>query len=201
MDSEVGSATGALRSQGRLLTQASHAYGVLLVVILASLVFQLAAADRDWEHLVTIVLQSATLLAALLVSGVHPWVMRIAIGAAAVAILASAGVLIGSGELGRTGARIVLLLLVAVAPAAIVMGVVRETRAAGRVTIRTMFGVQCIYLLLAMMFAFAYGVIAAVDGAQFFASGAAETQSNFLYFSFVTITTTGYGDLTAATDL
>ena len=201
MSSQVPGASPALRSQGRPLTRASHAYGLVLVLILASLVFQLAAADRGWARLVTIGLQSGTLIVALLVSGVHRWLLRLTLVVVAVAILASAGVLVGSGELGETGPRIILLLLVAVVPAAIVVGIVRETRLAGRVTIRTMFGVLCIYLLLGMVFAFAYGAIAAIDSREFFASGAAETQSNLVYFSFVTITTTGYGDLTAGTDL
>ena len=34
--------------------------------------------------------------------------------------------------------------------------------------------------------------------ANFFASDAAESTANYLYFSFVTMTTVGYGDLSAA---
>ena len=60
-------------------------------------------------------------------------------------------------------------LLVLLAPAAIVLGIVRQARAAGAITVRTMFGVLCVYLLLGMAFAFAYGMISAVDDGRFFA--------------------------------
>ena len=66
----------------------------------------------------------------------------------------------------------------------------------------TMFGVLCIYLLIGSLFAFVYGVVPSVGSGDFFAQqGDLDTTKNFLYFSFVTITTVGYGDLTAGTSL
>ena len=64
-----------------------------------------------------------------------------------------------------------------------------------------MAGVLCVYLLIGSAFAFAYGIISALDDGNFFAQQHGGTISDFLYFSFVTQTTTGYGDLTAADDL
>ncbi len=64
-----------------------------------------------------------------------------------------------------------------------------------------MFGVLCVYLLVGMAFAFTYGVIEALSNEPFFAQIADGSHSDFLYFSFVTLTTTGFGDLTAATSL
>jgi uncharacterized membrane protein len=64
-----------------------------------------------------------------------------------------------------------------------------------------MFGVLCIYLLIGSMFAFVFGIVDSLGSAPFFAQHAAPNTHNFLYFSFVTITTTGYGDLTAGTDV
>jgi hypothetical protein len=184
----------------RRLTESSHAYGVVLALILVSLAFQLGAPEEAWARMTTIALQSVTLLAALRVSGAHAWLLRLAATAAVLAVLGSAGALIGSGELGSDAARSVGLLLAAVAPVAIAVGVVREAREEG-VTIRTMFGVLCMYLLLGTLFAYAYGVVAELSSEQFFAETSATTISDFLYFSFTTMTTTGFGDLTAATDM
>ena len=65
-----------------------------------------------------------------------------------------------------------------------------------------MFGVLCIYLLLGMLFAFAYGIVGDASApTPSSRSTRRPTPPNFLYFSFATITTVGYGDLTAATDL
>lgn len=177
-----------------------YRYGVVLALILGALAFQLAAPDRDWARLVTIGLQGVTLLAALYVSNVHRWIMRAATVVVVAAVVSSAGVLIGAGTLGPTAARILTLLLVALAPAAIARGVMLGVQGQG-VTLHTMFGVLCIYLLLGSLFAFIYGIAGDLESASFFAQSATASQRDFLYFSFVTITTVGYGDLTAATDL
>ncbi len=63
-----------------------------------------------------------------------------------------------------------------------------------------MAGVLCVYLLIGSAFAFAYGIVSAVENGPFFAQQPDGDISDFLYFSFVTLTTTGYGDLTAAQD-
>jgi hypothetical protein len=59
-----------------------------------------------------------------------------------------------------------------------------------------------VYLLIAMLFATTFGLIAEISGDPFFVqlqSPADEATSiDYLYFSLVTITTVGYGDLTAA---
>jgi Ion channel len=178
-----------------------YAYGWLLLLTLISLAFQLAAPDDEWARLVTIGLQSATLLAALQVSGAHPWLVRLAGAVAVGALLATAIASLGSSEVGEGASRSVGLLLVLLAPAAIVRGLVRQAREHGMITIRTMFGVLCVYLLVGMAFAFAYGVVAALGDDPFFAQIDGGTQSDFLYFSFATLTTVGYGDLVATTDL
>ena len=176
-------------------------YGPVLALILISLAFQLAAPDRDWARMVTIVLQSLTLLAALHVSGVRPWVIHAAVALSVLAILSAAGVLISSGELGEVAGRSVGLALGLLAPAAILLGIVRHFRLVGGVTITTMFGVLCIYLLVGMAFGFLFGIISELESKPFFAESVRGDQADFLYFSFASLTTTGYGDLTAATNV
>lgn len=204
MESAAGSAARLRPSRlglRRSLSAGSHAYALLLPVILASLAFQLAAPDAAWARGLTIGFQSAALLGALHLSGVHAWLWRFAGIVVAIALLGVTGLLLGAGELDHAAGRAVGLMLAGLAPLAIAYGVVRETMEVGHVTIRVMFGVLCIYLLLGILFAFAFGVAAALADGQFFAGGDAETQANFLYFSFVTQTTTGYGDLVPATGI
>jgi hypothetical protein len=177
-----------------------YRYGVLLVMILVSLVFQLAAPEADWARLVTIVLQGITLLMALVASRVHPYLLRMGLAAVCIAIVVSAGALIGFGTLGPTAGRGITALMVALAPASIARGVIVDVQKNG-VSLHTMFGVLCIYLLIGSLFAFAYGIVGSLDSNSFFMQHAAENTKNFLYFSFVTITTVGYGDLTAASNL
>jgi len=186
---------------GATFTRWEHRYGLVLLLILCSLVFQLAASDQDWARVVTIALQGATLVLALYASEARQLIERLATVVVAFAVLGSTGALIGFGELGSTTGRIVAVLLVALAPIAIARGVVRGVRTEGAVTMHTMFGVLCIYLLIGMLFAYAYGLVGDAQSQPFFASGIDPDISDYLYFSFATITTVGYGDLSAATDL
>ena len=61
-----------------------------------------------------------------------------------------------------------------------------------------MFGVVAIDLLLGYGFSLVFQAIGDLGSGEFFASAAAESPANFLYVSFVTMTTVGYGDLAAA---
>lgn len=64
-----------------------------------------------------------------------------------------------------------------------------------------MLGAVCIYVLIGMMFAFVYAAIDGIGSAPFFVQTSHATTPDFLYFSFITQTTVGYGDFTAAADL
>ena len=196
---------GPLPPDAPLLRRHTHpdgyAYGWLLLLIAVSLVFQLAAGDSDEARVVTLVLQGVALLAALRVSGAHRWIIHSASIACVFAVLGALGLLIGSGEVDDAASRLVTLMLVVLAPVAIIRGIVRQARSIGVITMRTMFGVLCVYLLVGMAFAFTYGTIEALTNEPFFVQVADGSQSDFLYFSFVTLTTTGFGDLTAATPL
>jgi hypothetical protein len=81
-----------------------------------------------------------------------------------------------------------------------VLGIVRNIRARRQVTIEAVFGVLCVYLLLGMAFAFIYGAMGRFAG-SFFAQNVPASVAHCLYFSFITLTTVGYGDLTASSNL
>ena len=186
---------------GAVFIRWEHRYGLVLLLILCSLVFQLAASDQDWARLVVVALQGATLVLALYASQARPAVERLATVVVALAVLGSAAALIGFGQFGATGGRIVSVLLIALAPLAIASGVVRGVRTEGAVTMHTMFGVLCIYLLIGMLFSYAYALVGDAQSEPFFGSGIDPDISDYLYFSFATMTTVGYGDLAAGTDL
>ena len=178
-----------------------YGYGWLLILLLGQIGFQMAAPETELARLITIFLQGFTLIAALTVSGVRRWLVHLATVVTGIAVLAAVGIVIGSGELDLGGGRTLGFLLVVLAPPSIIVGIVRQARRAHKITIRTMFGVLCVYLLIGSAFAYAYGIISAVDGGTFFAEIKNGDVSDFLYFSFTTMTTTGFGDLTAAHDL
>jgi len=70
-----------------------------------------------------------------------------------------------------------------------------------RVTHETVLGALCTYVLLGLLFAFLFLAVDDFRGDPFFAQESAHVQSEYLYFSFVTLTTLGFGDLSPAVGL
>ena len=64
-------------------------------------------------------------------------------------------------------------------------------------THNSFLGAIAAYLLIGMMFAFSYQAVALIQSGPFFgaAGDGGRDMSDFLFFSFVTLTTTGYGNL------
>jgi hypothetical protein len=177
----------------------SGPFGGVLLLVFASFVFLEAAPDKEWAQVLSVLLQGATLLAALRAAAVatrYQHAARILVGLAVVSTIVAVS---GTAEHLSLGfVRLLSVLLVAIAPVAIAASVGRMILVERRVTLQAIFGVVSIYLLLGMLFAFCYAAIAAIGQGSFFAGGQIESIQNFVYFSFVTLTTVGYGDLTAA---
>jgi hypothetical protein len=87
-----------------------------------------------------------------------------------------------------------ILLLV---PVAIFRKIRKEFEGEG-VDLEVVLGALCAYLYIGGYFAFLYEVIAITSKSPFFAQPGADTSLNYIYFSFVTLTTTGYGDISPA---
>ena len=172
----------------------AYRFGVVLGLLFATFIFMASGPTGDWVPLVVVVLQGATLLAALAASGAPRRLWRIAIVVVVIAFASGVTVWI-SGVEGGSGTLFVLnVLLVAGAPVVIAQALVRRRV----IDIQTVLGALCIYVLLGMLWAFAFAAIGAIETRPFFAEQSTGSVADFLYFSFVTLTTTGYGDLTAA---
>jgi hypothetical protein len=87
--------------------------------------------------------------------------------------------------------------LMVLAPVAIFRHVWKEFAAEG-VDSEVVFGVLCAYLYIGSWYAFLYRAAAVLSGRPFFAQPGAEDGLNYVYFSFITLATVGYGDLTPA---
>jgi len=172
-------------------------YGLVLVLILVSALL-VALAGPGWGLLPAVLALAGTLLFTLHTSRAPPRVQRLArwlVGAAVgLGLLASAS---GREALAAGVLTAVAVLLVVATPPAIV----RRLQQHPVVDAATVLGALCIYLLLGLAFALGFGLTAVLDGGPFFATVAAARPVDYLYFSFVTLTTVGYGDLTARGDL
>lgn len=101
-------------------------------------------------------------------------------------------------EVSASALRLIALVSVALyllAPLVILRHLVRRTV----VDLRTVLGAVAAYVMLGMMFAFSYRAISLWQTSPaFFGQGGPGDNADFLFFSFITLTTTGYGDLVPA---
>lgn len=188
-------AGGALR---RVISAAREpdSYGLVLLLILASMLVS-AAPGGSWTSAVAVLLRGITLLVALWTSRARRRVIRVAAVLVA-ALEASSIAAVMAGVDAQTNAFPSAAEGLLVAAAMVVIA--QRIASYPRVTARSMLGALCIYLLLGLLFTSVFVVIDASEPQPFFGQAASDP-IDFLYFSFVTLTTLGYGDLSPAGDL
>lgn len=194
MSSRRARGPGRIHARWREL-RASRSYAFVLVLIVASFVFTASSPDASWSRGVLVLIESATLAVALWTSRVGPVGLPMALPAIGVAV-AAAELAVGGSTL-RTVSGVLSGVFVVLITVVIARGVVSE----GAVNAQSVLGAICIYLLLGMLYVFVYGLAASLGSGFFFTQGTDGTPALRLYFSFVTLTTVGYGDYSAADDL
>ncbi|MGO9247757.1 MAG: potassium channel family protein, partial [Solirubrobacteraceae bacterium] len=64
-----------------------------------------------------------------------------------------------------------------------------------RVTLHSVMGALTVYLLAGLIFAFSYSVMDAIAGVPVLSHLGSNRHAEEVYFSFITLTTVGYGDI------
>lgn len=175
-------------------------FELLLLATVTTFAVQGMVPPSDVQQIVVTALLGLTLLLAVRAGELPRWFFR-AVAALAVAALALSLAHVLWSHVGEATTRTMNAAVIAIAPPAVAVGVVREIRGSGQVRLSAVMGVLALYMLIGMTFGFAFGAIDRLGGEPFFADGAELTGSNALYFSFTTLTTVGYGDLTARSDV
>jgi len=175
----------------------SFRFGAVFVLTVLLCVFLIVAPDADWARAVALALQSASLLVVVATSRASAAVRHaraVTGGAAAVAVL----VAVAAGALPDWLVYLISVTMSLAIPIALVGGLLRLTRLHG-VTLQTVAGAVTIYVLLGLVFAWIYAFADRLDPGPFFISATDVTQGERVYFSFTALTTTGFGDIAAAT--
>jgi hypothetical protein len=175
----------------------AYGFGIVLLLLLATFIFLASGPSGDWVAVVAVVLQGATLLAAFSAAGVSRRLWHLAVVVVLIALVSASTAIFIGGKNVNASLFLLNLLLVGAAPVVIIHSLVRRRV----IDFRTVLGAVCVYILLGMMWAFAFAATGTFDSQPFFAQEAHATVADYLYFSFTTITTVGYGDLTAARSL
>jgi hypothetical protein len=179
---------------GHFIERVANAFGLVLLLVMATYALGSLTAFRGWTGALTTTVAALAGIVGLAGAGIRQAVVRWAgiLGLAAV-ILAVLGKLLGEVHLlGASSFVVVGLLLVAAGE--ILRAVLMETE----VGFRTILGAISVYTILGLLFSFLYAAMDRVESTPFFGSGVSVTGGDFLFFSFTTLTTTGYGDLVPA---
>jgi len=185
-------AQAILRSEKRL----EDRYILAGVLIIACIVAFAWVGDGRAGRLLTVALEGATLIVILRASQSRPRTLRIVSVTVGVALVAVAVSSTTDGTISDAAPLVLGAALALGAPIAIV----HRLRDQPEIDFRTVAGALCIYLLAGLFFALLYGSIGAIDD-PFFVQKEVATGVDYVYFSFVTLTTVGYGDLTARQDV
>lgn len=172
-------------------------YASLLVLLLANFFLLELLDDRRWGALGSTLLAAVALIVAISDPAAGKAITRRhALIIAACMALAPLVLIVNSASIiGLTYLLPVVLLITATLPVTL-SRVLRHPR----VTHETVLGALCTYVLIGLLFAFVY--LAVNDFRDsFFAQPGRHVQSEYLYFSFVTLTTLGFGDLSPSVGL
>lgn len=172
-------------------------YGLVLMLLLATVVVSIAAPDRTWVSLIATATLGVSVVIALLASGANRGAVKVGVAMALLVVLAAVG-----GSFAEEDTSSAVMSAAGLALTVTTIGAIgRRIRMHAEISGLTVLGAVCIYVLLGLTFAYAYELIGALGSEPFFASGVSGARSEYVYFSFITMATVGYGDLTAAGDL
>jgi Ion channel len=168
-------------------------YGLLLLLI--AVTYGVAVSVHGSQAFsIVLVFAMLTLWLALNTSDAHRAVKILALVLIVVAGLAVIGSLVRQqSDVGHRFVDLAALFLYFLAPWVIVRHL-----ATREIDVQTILGAISAYLLIGMFYAFFYQFLGRVQGGAFFGSGGDGDSASYLFFSFTTLTTTGYGNLVPA---
>jgi hypothetical protein len=167
------------------------AFGLVLASVLITYVLASLLANRDWEAVILCFATSATSVIALTSAHARPRLVRAACWLAGITILLAVIGAAGGGRLWLNVATVGQVGLLTVAMGAVLQRVVLSDR----VSSRTILGALSVYAVLGILFTFVYGFVDRVQSGPFFEGHPHPIGGDFLFFSYTTLTTTGYGNL------
>jgi Ion channel len=198
MEAPAGSGGGPReRPVRRSIRRQPDRYGALLALVLSDCAVLFTAGRHGigrWGPLLMVVVTVVFGVRTSRITGPVVVISRIAAGA--LFVLAIAGAAVGSDWITGWAAIVGGLSLAT-------LSVVILSRVLGheRVTVQTILGAINVYVIFGLVFAFTEFGIETVSGDPFFVQVSPADFADHLYFSFVVLTTLGFGDLTPVTDL
>jgi Ion channel len=192
----LGVGRGHRETRLELAQRIGNAYGLVLILILITFIVMMTLPPEGWGGRVTAVaVAGLTAIVAFTSSDVRPERVRLAAVVAVAAVVAAfiAERIPSERLLGVAFGAVSILLAIAA-----VTILRRVIVGASDVDFRTILGAVSVYALLGLLFAFFYFAVGRWAHSEFFTGVAEPRSSDYLFFSYTTLTTTGYGNLIPA---
>ncbi|HTT93398.1 MAG TPA: ion channel [Solirubrobacterales bacterium] len=167
------------------------AFGLVFALVVVTYVLTSLLSNEGWDSVVVMLAVSATSVVALTSSHVRAHWVHIAFYLSALGLVLAVIASISGDEFWLGLGAIVQVLLLTAAMAAVLVRVITTAE----VGARTILGAISVYTVLGLLFAFLFEAIGRIQSGPFFENHGHIHHSDYLFFSYTTLTTTGYGDL------
>lgn len=178
------------------LNRALDNYSAVFVLILLTIFVTAAVPPTSPWIAVPVALQTGTMVIALHASGVRRSRLQgISLFASVFLLIVLIAFALHHLEIAKPMFFLSMLVLTIAAMGSIILRLTKQPR----VDNKTVMGALCVYMLIGLLYSTIFATFQFATG-SFFANGVKGTSALFVYFSFTTLTTVGYGDFTAAQD-
>ncbi len=184
-------------SSGRWIQRAeraSDAFGLVLGLVILTFILTSLISNTGWGSALIMAVTGATSIVALTSSHAPPRYIHIAVYLSFLSLLLAAVEAITGAFIWLNIGGMIQVTLLAVATVSVLVRVVTSVE----VNARTILGAISVYTTLGLLFSFAYESIGRVQSTPFFSGEPHLHHGDYLFFSYTTLTTTGYGDLVPA---
>lgn len=181
---------GVIREAAR----ASDSYGLLLVLVAMDYIVLSVGLTNGAPIILSTVFVGITALLAFHTSHVRGHLLAAVQVGAILAFVASIVATVTGGDPAKGVVFVISALLILTSPVVILSRILRHPQ----VTAETLLGAVSVYILLGLVFSYSDYAVQLVGGSSFFAQSGTHDAPDFVYYSYITMTTVGYGDLTPA---
>jgi Ion channel len=181
---------GVIREAAR----ASDSYGLLLVLVAMDYIVLSVGWTNGTPLILATALVGITALLAFHTSRVRGHLLEAVQVGASLAFVASIVATVVGGDPAKGVVFVISALLILTSPVVILSRILRHPQ----VTAETLLGAICVYILLGLVFSYSDYAVQLVGGSSFFAQSGTHDAPDFVYYSYITMTTVGYGDLSPA---
>lgn len=183
--------TAAARSRPAVTSEVAKTGGLLAAIVLHNLIYPLSADGGIGAIIFYAIYASIYVIGTWLLTSQRFW--RIAAAATGAAVFVAGGL----NSLSGSGDKALAVYLTSIAYHAVIIVVLaRYTFTARTVMTEVILAATSLYLVLGSAFAAIFGLLLWLEPGAFVSSSGADVQwQQLLYYSYVTLTTLGYGDI------